>query len=48
MSDGENKKDPLNISNGWYSEPNIEFVIEPDEEEKGILEKIKYFFRLLI
>ena len=36
--------DPLNVSKGWFSEPNIEFVIEHDDEEKGILERIKYFF----
>ena len=32
---------------GWFSEPSIEQVIEPDEEEKGILEKIKSFFTLM-
>ncbi len=46
MSNEEKKNDPLNVSKGWFSEPNIEFVIEPDEEEKGILERIKYFFTL--
>lgn len=32
---------------GWFSEPSIEFVIEPDDEEKGLFDKIKNFFMLL-
>ena len=47
MSDREHKRNPLNVNAGWYSEPNVEFVIEPDDEEKGIFEKIKTFFRLM-
>ena len=32
---------------GWFSEPNIEFAIDPDEANKGIFERIRSFFRLL-
>ena len=47
MSEDTDKDNPLNFKAGWYSEPNVEYVIEPDDEDKGILESIKEFFRLL-
>ena len=37
----------IDDDSGWFSEPSIEFVIEPDDDEKGIFERIKSFFRLL-
>ena len=46
MSDKEYDDNPLNVRAGWFSEPNVEFVIDPDDEKKGIFERIKSFFSL--
>ena len=45
-----NEKDntiKIDEESGWFSEPNVEFVIEPDDEKKGIFERIKSFFTLM-
>ena len=47
MSNEENCDAPWEYEDGWFSEPNVEFVIEPDDEKKGIFERIKSFFTLM-
>ena len=47
MSNEKNNNIEIDDDSGWFSEPSIEFVIEPDDDEKGIFERIKSFFRLL-
>lgn len=37
----------IDDDSGWFSEPSIEYVIEPDDDKKGILETIKDFFKLM-
>ena len=41
MSTVDDKDNSLNFNAGWYSESNVEYVIEPDDEDKGIPESIK-------
>ena len=47
MSNEENSSVEFDDDSGWFSEPSIEYVIEPDDEEKGIFERIKSFFTLM-
>lgn len=47
MSNEKNNNVEIDEDSGWFSEPSIEFVIEPDDEKKGILERIKSFFTLM-
>ena len=47
MSNEINNNVEIDDDSGWFSEPSIEFVIEPDDEEKGVFERIKSFFTLL-
>ena len=46
MSNEKDNDNPLNIKAGWFSEPNVEFVIKPDEKKMGIFERIRYIFNL--
>lgn len=47
MSNEKYENIDIDDDSGWFSEPSIEFVIEPDEDEKGLFEKIKEFFKLM-
>lgn len=47
MSKKKNNDVEIDEDSGWFSKPSVEYVIEPDTEEKGIFERIKSFFTLL-
>ncbi|MBQ8016600.1 MAG: hypothetical protein IJ258_00690 [Methanobrevibacter sp.] len=47
MSNEKYNSIEMDDDSGWFSEPSVEFVIEPDYEKKGIFERIKSFFMLL-
>lgn len=46
MSNEEYDNKKIDDDSGWYSEPSIEYVIEP-KEKKGIVDKLDDFFRFL-
>ena len=46
MSKEKYNIEDIDDNSGWFSEPSVEFVIEPDDK-KGLLERIKSFFLLL-
>ena len=39
----ENVDNNFDEDSGWFSEPNVEFIIKP-KEKKGFVDKIESFF----